>query len=296
MATLRDIRRRVVSVKSTAKITSAMKMVSAAKLRRGQEAIESSRPYVFKLGQSISNLVESVGENFNDPIIEVRSEVKNIALIVIGSDRGLCGSFNTNLFKAANVYIKEDLANQFPNANVSIVAVGKKAVSFFSKEKNPVIAKYPGIFTNLNFNSAKEIIDSVKAQFLNGEFDKVIVFYNEFKSLIKQIPTVEQLLPIQAKANPNAKTDKFKEDYIYEPNQFDILSVLLPKYVDILFWKALLESNAAEYAARMMAMENATRNAKDLITALNLIYNRERQAAITREMLEIVGGAEALSK
>lgn len=291
MANLKEIRGRIKTVKNTAKITSAMKMVSAAKLRRAQNAIESARPYVLKLNEVLGNLIGGLGENYSNPLTEQRETVNNAVFIVIGSDRGLCGSFNSALFKETYKYITEDYKKANPNVKIQIITVGKKATSFFSKSNLEVIAKYPDIFANLQFSTAQSIIDDVQAKYESGEIDRVFVYYNSFINIIKQVPTLNQILPIQANVDTESKQ---KTDYIYEPDTATILDELLPKLLNISAWRYLLESNAAEQASRMMAMDNATNNAKELVDKLNIIYNRERQAAITTEMLEIVGGANAL--
>jgi len=290
MANLKEIRNRIKSVKNTAKITSAMKMVSAAKLRRAQTAIESARPYVLKLNEVIGNLISGLGDNYSNELTEKRDTVNNAVFVVIGSDRGLCGSFNTNLFKEAYKHITETYIKENPNVNVKVITVGKKAGSFFSKTKLEVISKYPDVFTNLEFTTAQKIIEDVKSKYISGEYDRVFVYVNNFINVIKQEPSLNQILPIQT----NENTDSKKSDYVFEPNEKSILDVLLPKLLNISVWRFLLESNAAEQAARMMAMDNATNNAKELVDKLNIVYNRERQAAITTEMLEIVGGANAL--
>lgn len=291
MANLKEIRGRIKSVKNTAKITSAMKMVSAAKLRRAQNAIESARPYVLKLNEVLGNLIGGLGEGYSNPLTTQREIVNNAVFVVIGSDRGLCGSFNSNLFKVAYKYITEDFVKANPNANVKVITVGKKATSFFSKSKLEVIAKYPDVFGNLQFTTAQSIINDVQSKYENGEYDRVFVYNNSFINIIKQEPTLNQILPIKTNTSSESKQ---KTDYIYEPDTATILDELLPKLLNISAWRYLLESNAAEQASRMMAMDNATNNAKELVDKLNIVYNRERQAAITTEMLEIVGGANAL--
>ncbi|TAL70837.1 MAG: ATP synthase F1 subunit gamma [Bacteroidetes bacterium] len=296
MPTLRDIRRRITAVSNTAKITQAMRMVSAAKMRRAQEAIWSARPYVQKLSDVLSNLVASVGEEYSNPLIQKHKSVNSIAVVVVTSDRGLCGSFNTNLFRIANNFIHNEIPKEYPDADISVIAVGKRACSFFKRQNVNVIREYPGIFQKLDFSTAKEIVGMVSDGFINNKFDKVIVFFNEFKNLISQVPTNITLLPIEQPRKDEKAEEKYKLDYIFEPQQKEILDELLPKHLDIQMWRALLESNAAEQAARMMAMENATNNAHDLIKYLELVFNKARQAAITKEMLEIVSGAEALKK
>ncbi len=289
MATLRDIRRRIGAVRNIAKITSAMKMVSAVKMRRAQNAIENARPYFSKLEDTVSNLI-LISDDYSNPFIETKTEIKNIAIVLIGSDRGLCGSFNTNLFKSLNVHI-EDLTKQYPNAHFRFVPVGKKAVSFVRRSKMDSITEFSDIFNKLRFDDVQQIVGSLISLYLNNEVDKIYLFYNEFINILKQVPRVKQLLPIE----PASEQTEIKSlDYIFEPSKEQILDVLVPKLIDARLWKALLESNAAEQAARMMAMDNATSNANDLIRMLELQYNKERQASITKEMLEIVGGAEAL--
>ncbi len=291
MANLREIRNRIKSVKNTAKITSAMKMVSAAKLRRAQLAIESARPYVEKLNEVLGNLVQGLGDDYANPLTTSRDEVKSAIFVIIGSDRGLCGSFNANLFKEAYKYIKDEYLVKNPNVMIKIVTVGKKATSYFSKTEFEVIAKYPDIFANLEYSTAQNIINNVRDRYIIGEVDRVFVYVNKFINVVKQEPMLNQVLPISTTQNEESKQ---ATDYLYEPDKASILDELLPKLLNISAWRYLLESNAAEQAARMMAMDNATNNAKELTDKLNLLYNRERQAAITTEMLEIVGGANAL--
>lgn len=292
MATLRDIKDRISAVKGTAKITSAMKMVAAAKMKRAQGAIESARPYVSKLDHLMSNLVASLDDDYANALVETREHVGSIAIIVIGSDRGLCGGFNTNLYKSLNTVIKTDLKIKYPDATFQIVSVGKKPSDFYQKSMFEVQADFPGVFANLQFSVAREIVNSVKDDFVDGKFDKVYLFYNSFVNIVRQKATLDELLPISPAAKDSE--NQYSTDYIYEPDMESILDVLIPKLVDIKVWRSMLESNAAEQAARMMAMDNATNNARDLIRSLSLTYNSLRQEAITTEMLEIVGGAEAL--
>ena len=295
MATLRDISLRIKGVKNTSKITQAMRMVSAAKLKRAQSAIESARPYVLKLAEVMQNLIASVGEDYSNPLVQKRSAVNNIALIVIASDRGLCGGFNNNLFKVVTNYIDKELPNEYPDANVKLITVGKKTVQFFNKRDYEVIKRYPGIFQDLNFTTAQEIVNIVSNAYMKGEIDKVVIHFNWFKNVITQVPNKVTLLPIEPDSQDEDSADT-SVDYIFEPERTEILDNLLPKHLDIQLWRTLLESYAAEEAARMMAMENATNNANDLVKELEMIFNRERQAAITKEMLDIVGGANALKK
>jgi len=290
MATLRDIRNRITAVKNTAKITSAMRMVAAAKLRRAQEAILSTRPYTDKFSEVLSNLAGSASEDYYHPLLRKPDTFKHIVLIVISSDRGLCGSFNTNVLRLASQYIDHTIPAEFPQAKVSVVSVGRRSTQFFAKRTQPVLAAFPDIFAQLQFSTAAEIAGIVANGFINEEFDRVMIFNNEFKSIIKQETTVRQLLPVESVKQESSVNN----DYIFEPSRGDIMDAILPKFVNTLVWKGLLEFNAAEQAARMMAMESATTNARDLIRSLQLSYNKARQASITTEMLEIVGGAEAL--
>lgn len=295
MPSLRDILRRKNAVRNTSKITQAMKMVAAAQLKRAQRQIESARPYVIKLEEMLSNLIAAVGENYSHPLIRKPKDVKKVAIIIVSSDRGLCGSFNTNLFRVVTDYLKYSFKNDFPNAEVQLIPVGKKASSFFGKLKYPIAQHFQGLFAKLKFTDAKTIVDVFNDEFANEGIDKVLVYYNEFVNVIKQVPRQKQILPIET-SDVAGKTaeNKFNQDYIFEPEKSLILNELLPKLLDIQIWRVLLESNAAEQAARMLAMDNATTNAKQLIDFLELQFNKARQAQITKEMLEIVGGAEAM--
>ncbi len=293
MATLRDIRNRIGSVKNIAKITSAMKMVAVAKMRRAQNAMFAARPYAEKLSDMIS-LLAADQENLTSPLFEQRREVKNIALVVVSADRGLCGGFNSNLLRGAQNQVKA-LQSQYPSAKLHLITIGKRSTDFFGKREMPIIASFPGVFQKLDFSQAQTIGRLAVSGFLKGDFDKVQVIVNEFRSIVKQEVTVHDFLPIAPKAaQPGAEKAKHNVEYIYEPSQAEVLDGILPKHLNMQVWRAMLESNAAEQAARMLAMDNATRNAKDLNRSLTLTYNKLRQAAITKEILEVVGGAEAL--
>lgn len=291
MATLRDIRRRIVAVRNTSQITSAMRMVAAAKLRKAQNAIIAARPYAAKVTEILQNLAQAERYSFIHPFFEQRSDVRNILLIVVASDRGLCGAFNTNVFKAAQYYIERKFPEEFPKAAVHVIAVGKRAVQFFQRRRERVVGALPDVFGRLEFSTVLRIAPFVGDGFISGEFDRVFVLYNEFRSILRQEVRRRQILPIETVATQQRGQSG---DYIYEPSRAEILETLLPQYVNVQIWSALLESHAAEHAARMVAMDNATTNARDLIASLQLEYNKARQAAITKEMLEIVGGAEAL--
>ncbi len=295
MATLRIIRRRILAVQNTAKITQAMRMISAARLKRAQTNIESARPYALKMAEILGNLVEAVGENYSHPLIEKRKETNSITIITIASDRGLCGSFNNNLFRFVVNFAQNELLKDNSKLDIKHIAVGKRTVQFFKRQKINTIKDFENFFTNLNFESAKEIVNIAKNLFINKQTDKVIIAFNEFKNVLIQRPKLIQLLPIESKENEKNKKN-INLDYIFEPEKNKILDELLPKHINIQLWRTLLESFAAEQAARMIAMENATNNAYDLIKHLELVYNKARQASITKEMLEIVSGAEALKK
>jgi F-type H+-transporting ATPase subunit gamma len=291
MATLREIRRRITGVKNTQKITKAMKMVAAARLRRAQEAIIATRPYARKLGELLRHLVTKVDVNLNSLLVS--RDAKNVLLVVVTADRGLCGSFNGNIIKAAVNHLKI-----YSGLNVRMLTVGRKGSDFFGKRNFNVTTKHPGIFTDLDFSDAREIVREVTEGFLRGDYDRVDVIYNEFKSVIQQRIVIEQLLPIPPE-EIRAKGDLHslaQVDYIYEPSSAEIVNTLLPLHLNFQMWRILLESNAAEQGARMSAMDNATENAKELIRDLTLKFNNARQASITKELLEIVSGAEALTK
>jgi F-type H+-transporting ATPase subunit gamma len=294
MATLREIRRRISGVKSTQKITKAMKMVAAAKLRRAQDAAIASRPYAKKMKQLLQHLAGVVDVTKN-PLFAMR-DVKNVAIIVVTADRGLCGAFNANIIRATAHHIRDNYAELNASGNVKLICVGKKGYDFFSKNEYRIADKQLGIFASLNFSQAQEIVADVVKGFSSGEYDRVEIVYNEFKSIIQQRLTIDQLLPIPVAevADGTAAKHHFGVDYIYEPSGEEIIAALVPKHLNFQMWRVLLESNAAEQGARMTAMDNATTNASDLIRDLQLAYNNARQASITKELLEIVSGAEAL--
>ncbi len=291
MATLRDIKRRITGVKSTSKITSAMKMVSAAKLKKAQRAIESARPYFLQLEDMMTNVISGISDDYNHHLIQHRDEVKHITAIVISSDRGLCGSFNSSLYRYAENQFKEMTSTEHPGADVDIIAVSKKSKSYFAKSKLNMIASYTDVFAELDFTIVKDILTTTIDKYITGKTDKVVVIYNEFVSVVKQNATTKTILPLQIKEKEETVANV---EYIFEPNKENLLDELIPKLIDLQLWRSLLESNASEHAARMMAMDNATNNAQDLIKHLELVYNNARQAAITTEMLEIVSGAELL--
>jgi F-type H+-transporting ATPase subunit gamma len=285
MANLKEIRNRITSVSSTMQITSAMKMVSAAKLKKAQDAITAMRPYANKLTELLQSLSATLDSDSGSVYSEQR-EVKKVLLVVITSNRGLCGAFNSNIIKAANHLINND----YRNAEVQIVAIGKKANDAF-KKSGKLLANKSDIFDDLTFNNAADIAQSLMDLFTNHKADKIELVYNQFKNAATQIVMTEQFLPIvppQADANVNL-------DYIFEPSKLEIVEALIPKSLKTQIYKAIRDSFAAEHGARMTAMHKATDNATELRDQLKLTYNKARQAAITNEILEIVGGAEALN-
>lgn len=293
MATLRDIKRRIVGVKSTQQITKAMKMVAAARLRRAQENIINARPYAKKIGEVLSHLM-SIEKNIVHPLLLER-DVENIAVVVITFDRGLCGSFNTNIIRQVEDMLKGELREFDNRGKVQLYCLGKKGNDYFTKRNYNVAGSYPGIFSSLKFDLASSLMKELTSKFLSGELDKVIVVYNEFRSVIQQKTTVEQLLPIKPFENSTIELSTSTE-YIYEPDKIGIIKSLLPKHLNAQMWRVLLESNAAALGAQMTAMDMATENAKELIRSLQLTFNKVRQASITTEILEIVSGANALKE
>lgn len=291
MATLRDIKLRIKGVKSTQQITKAMKMVAAAKLRRATESILNARPYAKKISVLLSHLVNEDDKNSN-PLFAQR-EVKNVAVVVVTADRGLCGAFNTNIIKEVSRYVEEEIKQK--GLDYQLYCLGKKGSDYFSSRNYNIAATYPGIFSHIDYTTAQKLVDEFIPKYLDGSIDKVIIVFNEFKSIIQQKIVVEQFLPITS--GDEKENDKHESaNYIYEPDQKAIFNYLIPKHLKGQMWRVLLESNASEFAARMTAMDNATTNAKELIRTLSLTYNSKRQAAITTEILEIVSGANALKE
>ncbi len=272
---------------STQQITKAMKMVSAAKLRRAQEKIVQMRPYSQKL-TAILNNVSAASEGDSDIVFAAKREVKRVLLIPVTSDKGLCGAFNTNIIKATNLAIKE----QFEGAEITVLPLGKKAYEYFKKSNYQVIDTYFGVFQNLNFDVVKEAASFAMEGFLAADYDQVHLVFNEFKNVATQVVRVEQFLPMAPQEGAVAANET---DYLLEPSRTYIIEELVPISLRIQFYKAVLESNASEHGARMTAMDKATENAGELLKELKLMYNRTRQAAITNEILEIVAGANALA-
>ncbi|MCI0424179.1 MAG: ATP synthase F1 subunit gamma [Acidobacteria bacterium] len=284
MPNVLDIRRRIRSVKNTQQITKAMKMVSAAKLRRAQERVVSARPYAQKILSVLNSLVTR-SEGQTHPLLEDRGGDR-VQLVVITADKGLCGAFNSNIIKAAQNFIGENQHQQ-----LTLNCVGRKGRDFFRKDSVPIAHQLVNVFARLDYSHAKQISGQLMEEFASKELDAVYLVYNEFKSVIQQRIVVEQLLPIQRLA---ASSKANLIDYIYEQPAGEIFNNLIPKHVEVQVYRALLESAAAEHGARMTAMDAATNNAFDLIDSLTLTMNRARQAGITKEIIEIVGGAAAL--
>ena len=278
---------------STQQITKAMKMVAAAKLRKSQDRITQMRPFAQKLAYILQNLSAAQSGADIDSWYSVQREEKKILIVAISSDRGLCGSFNSTVIKGVNRLIEEKYKDQLAKGNVTVLTVGRKALEYFTKRKGiNVMADYSGLFGTLTFEKVGEAAEFIMKSFREGKFDKVEVVYNEFKNVATQILRTEQYLPV--KPSPVTVDSTSQVDYIYQPDQEEIITGLIPKSLKVQLFKALLDSNASENGARMTAMDKATENAGELLKQLRLSYNRSRQAAITKEILEIVGGAEAL--
>jgi F-type H+-transporting ATPase subunit gamma len=290
MATLRDIRKRLKAIQSTKKITSAMKMVAAAKMRKVQDRMLNFRPYASRMGTVLTDLAK-VAEREIHPLLALRMR-KNVEVIVITSDKGLCGAFNTNILKAGNNYIN---GLKKENVGFTLSIVGRKARDFFKRRSIPMRNSWTGLSGRISYENAQEIAGNLIEGYTSEAFDEVVVIYNEFKSMISQKVTIMKLLPVGVMEGEEGKEESsMKADYLYEPSRAAIFERLLPKYIEIQVYRALLESSAAEEAARMAAMENATKSCSELITKITLLANKVRQASITGELMDIVGGVEAL--
>jgi F-type H+-transporting ATPase subunit gamma len=286
MATLRDIQRRIRSVQSTQKITKAMKLVAASKLRRAQERITAARPYAIKMGELLSGLVGRT-EGDAHPLLARRTTGRK-RLVVITADKGLCGAFNSNILRASLAFLREQ-----GNVDVTLVVVGKKARDFYRRRQWQVKSEMLGFFDRLAYSHAQELANELMQSYLAEEVDEVSLLYNEFRSVAVQRVRRQQLLPIEAEAAEDGR-GAAGGDYLFEPSPDAILASLLPRHVTTQVFRALMESVAGEYGARMTAMESASKNAKEMIDVLTIQYNKARQERITKELLDIVGGAEAL--
>ncbi len=306
MASLRDIRSRITSVKNTQQITRAMKMVAAAKLRRAQERIFQTRPYAFKIREMVAHLRERVDPTSHPLFVE--RPVEQPLLVVVTSDRGLAGAFNANIIRKAEQVIEERFADYRDAGTLQVMAIGRKGHEHFAKRGYNLVGDYRGLFNNLTSGAIIGVTDKIVDGFEEGEWDEVTVVYNEFKNTIAQNRIAEPFLPIPKDAfatpvmeaqetfNLGTPKDKGEVEYLFEPSAEAILDRLIPQYLVYQMTRILLESNAAEQGARMVAMDNATTNAGELLEQLTLQYNRARQAAITTEIIEISSGAEALSQ
>jgi F-type H+-transporting ATPase subunit gamma len=296
VASLKEVRIRIESINSTQQITSAMKLVAASKLRRTQNAVQALAPFAAKLREILGNLTANL-DNIDDAVYSTVRPVQRVLLIVITSNRGLCGPFNGNVIKAAKLYIDENYREMNQKGQVDLYTIGKKATDFFRKNKFNVVNSNNNIFDALTFANTTTIAEELMAAFASKKYDKIEIIYNHFKNAGQQVLTIDQFLPIIPVAqvsSPGVKAGKYNAIYIFEPDESTLVKELLPKMLKVQLYKTILDSYAAEHGARMTAMAQATENATDLLKQLRLSYNKARQAAITKELLEIVSGAEAL--
>lgn len=297
MANLRDIRNRISSIKNTQQITKAMKMVAAAKLRKAQQRMADTRPYANKMQDVVTRLIS--GETSGHKLLRKPEETGKVILIVVGSDKGLCGGFNNNLFRTVENHIADELSEYNEKGHLLMITIGRKADAYFKKRKYNVVDSYPGFFDNVDYHRTAQIMESATSQFAEGAADMVQIAFNEFKTVISQNRVIHTVLPLEREQPEHEnESDQGKwvdfVDYIYEPSADFIIAKLLPVHLNMQLWRAILESNASEQGARMAAMDNATENAKELEQELSLKYNQARQSAITTELSEIVSGAAAL--
>ncbi|HRR09510.1 MAG TPA: ATP synthase F1 subunit gamma [Rhodothermales bacterium] len=306
MANLKEIRNRIASVINTQQVTSAMKLVAASKLRKAQEQIFATRPYAFKIHEFISEMQASIDPETH-PLLKPHTELNNVLIVLISADRGLAGAFNTNVIKKAESLIKDEYAEFEASGNLFMLCLGRKGHDYFARRGAKLVGDYRGYFQNLNIRHNDEVEDLIREGYLEGKWDKVVIVYNEFRNTISQNLIAEPFLPIPHErfitpvmekftdeAHQYHPTKNFKDQYIFEPDAASLVNELIPRYLNLQLWRMCLESNAAEQGARMVAMENATNNAGELLRQLKLTYNRERQAAITKEIIEVSSGADAL--
>lgn len=294
MANLKEVRVRIASVNTTQQITKAMKLVAASKLKRAQDRILQMRPYSEKLNEILSNIMSGM-EDGGSLSFNKKRDPKNILVVLVTSDKGLAGGFNSNLIKTARRLLTETYAEQKRKGNVTLLSIGKKGHDFFKKDKElKFIDTHISLMQGVSFEKSKEVSEAIMQAFTDEKYDVVEVVYAKFVNAATQQFMVERFLPVAPSANN--KSGKTKADYIFEPEKEKLLQELVPKILNTQFFKAVLDTNASEHGARMVAMEAATNNANDLIRSLKIQYNRERQAAITKEILEIVGGAAALEE
>ncbi|MFY0252502.1 ATP synthase F1 subunit gamma [Chitinophaga sp. 30R24] len=289
---LKEVRNRIKSIQSGQQITKAMKMVSAAKLRRAQDAILLMRPYAVKLQEMLQNIVSNSEGNIDTPLAAHR-QVEKVLIVVVTSDRGLCGAFNSNLIKTTKRLIREKYQEQFEQGNVELLPIGKKGYDHFVQNGYKVNSAFWQLFSNLTFEQVKEAASIALNGFINGTYDAVDIVYSEFKNAATQVYVTEQFLPIAKVENQDKSS--LKADFIFEPEKDTLIGELMPKILNTQFFKAVLDNHASEHGARMTAMDKATENASELLRNLKISYNRARQAAITTELTEIVSGAAALA-
>jgi len=293
MPNLKDVRNRIKSVISTQQITKAMKMVAASKLRKAQDNIIQMRPFAQKLNDILENVIQASGDQVETVYAEKR-DLRKVLIVAVSSDRGLCGAFNSNIFKRVVALIDQKYQKFYQQGHLDILPIGKKSYDFFRKRDFNIIDQYWKLFTDMTYDDVKEVAEFIMQSFRNEHYDEVIVVYNEFKNVATQVLQAYQFLPIQRTEQEGSHQAKL--DYIFEPSQQYIIRELIPQLLHIQFYKAILESIAAEHGARMTAMEQASENADELLEELQITYNRTRQAVITKELNEIVGGAQALSQ
>jgi F-type H+-transporting ATPase subunit gamma len=291
MASLKDIQRKIGGVKKTKQITKAMNMVASAKLRKAQQRIERFRPYADKFYEVLTDLSSRTDASAH-PLLEVREEIKKVVIVLVTADRGLCGSFNVNLTNKARRLAEE---KQAAGKEVEIICVGKKGRDVMRKQPWPVISDHVNVMNTFDFTLGVELGTKLMNAYLNHEMDEVIIVFGEFKSVAKQEVSSLRVLPIAPESmEDDAASAAAPSEYIYEPSVEGLLAELLPKFVNVQIYRGLLDTNASEHASRMRAMDNATKNCEDLATSLTLVYNKARQSTITKELMDIVGGAEAL--
>lgn len=286
MATLREVKNRISSVKNIKQVTRAMKMVAAAKLQKAQQSIEQARPYAYKINNVLTQLLPQVDRSMN-PLLEVR-EPEAIGLVIVTADRGLCGAFNSRIIRQAEKEIDKYNPDQ-----INLICIGKKGLNYFRRREYTIIGEYVDFFKELDFTNATSIVDVIVDLYVSEGLDRVEVLYNEFKNVIQQDVVVEQFLPLVIQ---ESEAQESIDEFLFEPSEEVIVDSLVPRHLNVQMWRMLLESNAAEQAARRTAMDNATSNAEEMIEDLQMQYNKARQAAITKEISEIVGGAEAMSE
>lgn len=293
MPSLKEVRIRIESIKSTQQITSAMKLVAASKLRRTQNAVQALAPYSNKLREILGNLSASI-DNTDEAVYTTVRPVQKALVIIVTSNRGLCGPFNSNVIKAAKTLIDEKYRDLNRSGNLDLLTIGKKGTDFFKKNKYSVVDSKNEVFDALTFVNTTAIAESLMAQFAAKKYDRIEIVYNHFKNAGQQVITVDQYLPIIPVTSKDGKSGTQNADYIFEPEKAMLVRELLPKMLKVQLYRTILDSFASEHGARMTAMSQATENATDLLKQLKLSYNKARQSAITKELLEIVSGAEAL--